>query len=341
MELIAICLAGLEDIVIDDLQRHFGPFSPNLQIVALETSSSGFDMAEKHNGKTIHRGEAACGKILLKNVCTNVESSSSSCLSSSHSSVSEILKNIRSVQYMLVHLNHSKSFPEWKNGENQNLDKDAKTTTLSFLTNSVGNETNIHEAYQQWLGCISPEYVSNYEALVNGCHLPKFCVRCIRNGQHSLGSMEIAKVIGAEIFKRTSWVVDLSQMDIEIVCILMNETVIMGINIPSDSKPFLSSKLPSEVRLPVINNTLSPSLRPSTAFMMVQLAKPQKGDFLVDCMTGSGSVMTEGAYSHGCVSFGGDANKILESTLVEVAKLVETVSKNQAIVEVCNIIYFS
>ena len=68
--------------------------------------------------------------------------------------------------------------------------------------------------------------------------------------------------------------------------------------------------------------------------MMVQLASPKPGDLLVDCMCGSGSVMTEAAYSHGCIAFGGDADKNLQPILVQGASLVQTMSQNKAIVEV-------
>jgi hypothetical protein len=341
MDLIAICLAGLEDQVVADLRRHLAPYSPNLVIEILPTSFIDSDVVERQNGKVVYRGEAACGKLLLRNVCSSLlNSHATSCTSSSASaqgksiSIASILQQIRSVQYLFLYLTHDSSVPQYMEKQQQQQEM-AKKDTHAYLSKLVAEKVNIDLAYSQWLHCISADYLYNCESLKTQERKPTFCARCIRNGQHhGLGSMEIAKAIGEEMFKKTSWTVDLTSMDIEIVCLIMNECLVMGINIPSESKPFVSSKLPSEVRSPVLNNTLSPSLRPSTAFMMVQLANPQPGDLLVDCMCGSGSVMTEASFSHRCVAFGGDADKNLLPVLVQGGTLVQSSSQNKAVVEV-------
>ena len=46
----------------------------------------------------------------------------------------------------------------------------------------------------------------------------------------------------------------------------------------------MRAHLPSEVRLPVVSSKISPSLRPSTAYVMVMLAQPVPGEVLRSTM---------------------------------------------------------
>ena len=46
----------------------------------------------------------------------------------------------------------------------------------------------------------------------------------------------------------------------------------------------MRAHLPSEVRLPVVSSKINPSLRPSTAYVMVMLAQPVSGEVLQSTM---------------------------------------------------------
>ena len=46
----------------------------------------------------------------------------------------------------------------------------------------------------------------------------------------------------------------------------------------------MRAHLPNEVRLPVVSSKISPSLRPSTAYVMVMLAQPVPGEVLQSTM---------------------------------------------------------
>ena len=67
---------------------------------------------------------------------------------------------------------------------------------------------------------------------------------------------------------KTSWKVDLVHMDIEVIAILLNSFLVVGINIPTFSPPFLKSRFPGEIRPPVVVlphcSTVPKTLRPST-----------------------------------------------------------------------------
>jgi hypothetical protein len=128
-------------------------------------------------------------------------------------------------------------------------------------------------------------------------------------------------------------------MDIEIVAFILFETLLVGINIPTLSPPFLKNRIPGEVRPPVIPSGLTSGLRPSTAHLLVQLARPQPGDVLLDAMCGCGASFIEAAYSHGCVALGGDVDSDLQHTLRESIQLARDMSKTRAIAEVSALLF--
>ena len=70
------------------------------------------------------------------------------------------------------------------------------------------------------------------------------------------------------VMNKTSWKVDLVHMDIEVIAILLNSFLVVGINIPTFSPPFLKSRFPGEIRPPVVVlphcSTVPKTLRPST-----------------------------------------------------------------------------
>ena len=68
------------------------------------------------------------------------------------------------------------------------------------------------------------------------------------------------------VMNKTSWRVDLVTMDIEVIAILLNSFLVVGMNIPTFSPPFLKSRFPGEIRPPVLPHcsAVPKMLRPST-----------------------------------------------------------------------------
>jgi len=156
------------------------------------------------------------------------------------------------------------------------------------------------------------QQTERYKDFISGERPARFCVRCIRDGDsHQFKSIDVAKKVGEIVLEATDWKVDLTTMDIEIVVFVYETYLDVGINIPSESKPFSKAHLPSELRSPVVSSSSSPGLRPSTAHLLALLALPLPGDVLVDCMCGSGATLVEAAFSLGCVSLGGDLDLAL------------------------------
>ena len=89
------------------------------------------------------------------------------------------------------------------------------------------------------------------------------------------------------------------------------------------------------MRPPVVPSSgLAPGLRPSTAYLLVQLAKPQLGDVLVDAMCGGGAALVEGAYSHKCIALGGDVDLEQQPTLQASVRQAGEMSAHKTIAEV-------
>lgn len=71
---------------------------------------------------------------------------------------------------------------------------------------------------------------------------------------------------------------------------------------------------------------------PDTVASFLKIAHVQ---VLIDCMCGSGATMIEAAYSHKCISFGGDIDLNLHSTLVETLQCAHAMSAGTSKGEVC------
>jgi len=96
-----------------------------------------------------------------------------------------------------------------------------------------------------------------------------FCVRTIRDGSHDYTSLLINQYIAEVVIEETQWTVDLVNMDIEVIAILLNSFLVIGLNIPTFSPPFLKSRFPGETRPPVLPHcsAVPKMLRPSTGMV--------------------------------------------------------------------------
>lgn len=299
--LVAICLGGLESQVIEDIAR-FAPAGANIsQFARSKVTSSAIDI----EGKLIDRGECGCGKIIISNIQDF-----------------SFIHSVRSVQHWLVYLSESTGVPT------------KKVEGIEHIQSTVPDSGTLKAAITAWKSCLSEAGKLKLQELLADSRPAKFCVRAIRDGEHDYTSLDVACKIGESVLSKTDWTVDLVNMDFEIIALVLAETLLIGINIPTLSPPFLKARLPGEIRPPVVPSGLTSSMRPSTAYVLVQLAKPQPGDVLVDAMCGGGAAFVEAAFSHGCIAIGGDVDRDLQPTLLQSVKLTGEMSKNKAVAEV-------
>lgn len=300
-KLIAICAGGLETLVIEDIKR---AAPSNVQV---EQVSSGKNVSNciQVAGLSVNRGESGCGKILVSNVLDF-----------------EFLDKVRSVQTWLVFMVESASVPS------------SASKGIGYIQNLVSQSVDLSGALATWERCLVASSVQKYQDLITKARPPKFCVRCIRDGEHEYSSLDVSRKVGESVLANTNWSVDLCNMDFEIIVLILSETMLIGINIPTLSPPFLKSKLPGEVRPPVVPSGLTSGLRPSTAYLLVALAHPEPGDILVDAMCGCGATFIEAAYSHGCIAIGGDVDQELLPTLRQSLQQTAQMSFNKAVAEV-------
>lgn len=318
--LLAMCLGGLEDLISKDIHAQ----CPHGTIVSCEAlvpsqrtenacpeSCKSYHSSDGIRSKlSIYKGGAGCGKILV------------SCPDMQHDW--QWVYRVRSVQHWLLFLCSCEKIEK------------VLTATLGSI-HGVIEKLDFNKALTQWLERLSSASKEKFAHLRDerSGKKPSFCVRCIRDGEHNFNSVELAVKVGEYIIKRTGWTVDLKTMDLEIVLLVLNERMVMGINLPTDSPPFLKSRIPGEVRPPVVHSSLSTSgLRASTAYVMGLLAHPQPGDVLADCMCGGGAGAIECAFSHNCISLGGDIDCGLIEGWKRSLDLLQIMSKGKAFAEV-------
>ncbi len=304
--IVAICLAGCEKEVSDDISGHVRLFDGNTNLTIKAAPIPKItNSATKLNNNVIFRGESGCGKVVLENV-------DNFCF----------IENVRSVQFFMLHVGGTIAMTLQKAELTDNLHK-------------IFVDVDFEKLLNVWKSCLSRAVSGINQAMLSNTRKPKFCVRCIRDGDHEYSSMDVSMQLGGIIIDKTGWEVDLCQMDFEVVVLQLNECLLAGIHIPTKhSLPFLKSKLPREVRHPSLPSKIAPSLRPSTAYTLGLLAAPQPHEVLIDCMCGSGSGFVEAAYSHNCIGIGGDVDCDLHSTLLETLGLLKDMTANRAVAQV-------
>lgn len=113
---------------------------------------------------------------------------------------------------------------------------------------------------------------------------------CVRDGRHAYKSVDIAGEIGALVVEKFGWDVDLDHFTLEIVCILFENFMIAGVSLADTTKIQFRSRLANEDRSAVTDSQYVSTLRPSTTYLMLQLANYSDGDILLDSMCGVGTI---------------------------------------------------
>ena len=286
---LAVCLAGCEDVVVVDILSFLKDKHHDVSATCsvLSYSSIQTEASAEINGKKLYRGDTGCGKIIVTTII----------------SPSVIVNAIRSVQYWFAYLSFSDKLPiSTKKTDTEKTHDDELNHVTDLLRDA--DWTTALKTWSEFTG-LDPE-AKNIT----------FCGRAIRNGTHSFSSQDIAMKIGEGVLtKQPHWKVNLTEMVSEIIAVVLNETLLLGIHLRHpDHKAFAKSKFPTEVRKPVLSLTssssgsMSPSLRPSSAYVILSLLEARPNELMVDATCSFGTCLVEASYGYGCVAIGGDCD---------------------------------
>jgi cytochrome-b5 reductase len=130
-----------------------------------------------------------------------------------------------------------------------------------------------------------------------------FRVATLRGGaKHTFSSRQLDAALGAVISDtlQPSWTVELKQPSVLVLCLVLNNTLLIGLLLP----PFRSrgsSKLPNEPLSHSLAGSDRPHMRPSRAASLVRLAKLQPNEVFLDPCGGIGVLPIEAArFAPGC-----------------------------------------
>ena len=128
----------------------------------------------------------------------------------------------------------------------------------------------------------------------------------VRDGKHPFKSYSIAGELGELVGQMyPNWSVNLTIYHIEVVCLLIQQHLVMGLAL-STKQPF-KSRLPAEERTHLVGLNRSSTLRPSTAYNMLQLAQIEPGHIVLDNMCGVATIPVYAAAFHRHIlALGGD-----------------------------------
>lgn len=103
--------------------------------------------------------------------------------------------------------------------------------------------------------------------------------------------MDVAGAIGEGVIARFGWGVQLTDFDLEVVVILYHNFLVAGLSLADPAKVKFKSRLANEDRSALgLDVDYVSTLRPSTTFLMVQLAACERGDVVLDSMCGVGTI---------------------------------------------------
>ncbi|CAK4613671.1 unnamed protein product [Aphanomyces euteiches] len=240
-----------------------------LEVVSIEVLTLQADPERKHR-LDVERGQAAVGKLVVHTT-----------------SSPERVKSLCSVQAFLAYIAHS----------------DALTTTDEVagpeqIATLVEQSSRWNDALVLW-----KLHVPSTESSI------RFRASCVRDGTHKYSSEVIAGKVGAAIVRKFHWTVSLVDFDLEVVAIVMHHDVICGISLAADPKTinFRGARLAPEPRRLASFQYMS-TLRPSTAYLMLQLATCNAGDVVLDCMCGVGTIPACSSHWAPVFGLGGDVS---------------------------------
>ncbi|KAK0097648.1 hypothetical protein PV326_000523 [Microctonus aethiopoides] len=148
------------------------------------------------------------------------------------------------------------------------------------------------------------------------CHnsVLSYRVTCERNGSHSFESGQAAHAIGGEFQDTYHWIVDLTSYQLEVLCRINNDEVILNLRVTSES-----------LHRRNITHFGPTTLRATVCYNLLRLAKPKSGEIIIDPMCGGGSIPIEAAldFSNNYI-LGGDNNaKAIERSRLNFAALTK------------------
>ncbi|KDO30722.1 hypothetical protein SPRG_19668 [Saprolegnia parasitica CBS 223.65] len=139
----------------------------------------------------------------------------------------------------------------------------------------------------------------------------RFRASCVRDGKHAYNSEKIAGEVGGALLEHFGWKVSLTEFHMEVVCFVLHNHVVCGVSLADPRKIFFKSRLANEERHPSMTSIQYIStLRPSTAYMLLQLARIEAGDIVLDAMCGVGTIPASATYLAAPVfALGGDVEE--------------------------------
>uniref|UniRef100_M4BFC7 THUMP domain-containing protein n=1 Tax=Hyaloperonospora arabidopsidis (strain Emoy2) TaxID=559515 RepID=M4BFC7_HYAAE len=113
---------------------------------------------------------------------------------------------------------------------------------------------------------------------------------CVRDGKHAYNSQTVAGEVGALVMEKFGWGVDLTAFDLEVVVVLFHKFMVAGLVLADPRKVQFRNRLANETRSALADSNCVSTLRPSTAYLMLQLAEHKYGDVVLDSMCGVGTL---------------------------------------------------
>lgn len=118
----------------------------------------------------------------------------------------------------------------------------------------------------------------------------KFRGSCVRDGKHTYNSQTVAGEVGARVIEKFGWGVNLTEFDLEVVVVIFYKFMVSGIALADPRKIQFRNRLANESRSALADSQYVSTLRPSTAYLMLQLVQHKYGDVVLDSMCGIGTL---------------------------------------------------
>jgi hypothetical protein len=294
--LAGVCLAGCESEVAEDIIKFCrSEGDADALVEVLPSSLLQTEAVATIHGKVLYRGDTGCGKLTVK---TTV-------------SPKRMIGMIRSVQYWFSFVAFSTQLDSSAIASKQHQSSSPACKELDLIATLV-TQADWASALDTW---------TEYSGMDSGGPV-SFCGRCVRSGNHAFNSQDVAEKIGDALLRLprfSNWKVDLTSMDVEVIALVLNETILLGLHLPHPGqKPFLKCKLPTEVRTPTLptqslvsSGVVGTTVRPSTAYMILALLRARPYEVVVDATCSVGTALVEAAYGHKCLAVGGDSDERL------------------------------
>ncbi|KAK3273854.1 hypothetical protein CYMTET_17927 [Cymbomonas tetramitiformis] len=224
--------------------------------------------------KGLSAGQAGVGKLII----------------SVPESVSlESVVKLKGVQSMYAYLLHSNSVPTCPEG-------------LEYVQTLLARTNRWPQAFTLWRSYFLSQ---GFDVPALGADTIRFRARCIRDGTHAFTSQDVARRMGSAVQGVWNWPVDLKRYQCEVVGVMLESSFVCGLHLTT-LQTSLKGNLPAEKVAHYVAAERRVSLRPSTAFLLLSLARIQPGEIVLDPMAGVGTIPIEAAIHFGARGIGGD-----------------------------------